>query len=180
MAEPEAGFPPYAFVPGGPWPHPTRTPDGHSFLKKDDPKPQPIDPTSWQESRTYRRGIELFNAGYYWEAHEEWEGLWHSLGRKGPIADLIKALIKLGAAGVKIREGQSKGASTHAQRAAKLFESVQVDLGPRALGLDLPGLARLATDIAASPPKCNFSTEVTVGRVFAFELTPRSSGDDPE
>ncbi|TGQ49534.1 DUF309 domain-containing protein, partial [Mesorhizobium sp. M1C.F.Ca.ET.210.01.1.1] len=26
----------------------------------------------------FRWGIDLFNHGYYWEAHEAWEPLWHA------------------------------------------------------------------------------------------------------
>ena len=65
--------------------------------------PMPADAAA---SPMFRRGVALFNAGYYWEAHEAWEGLWHAYGRRGPTADVLKALIKLAAAGVKVREGQ--------------------------------------------------------------------------
>ena len=64
--------------------------------------------------------IELFNAGYYWEAHEAWEGLWHAHGRRGATADLIKGLIKLAAAGVKVRERRPRGVITHSRRAASV------------------------------------------------------------
>lgn len=174
MMEPDEAFPPYAFVPGGPWPHPTRTPAGHSFLHKHDPKPEPIDPAHWEDSREYLHGIRLFNGGYYWEAHEAWEGLWHAAGRRGPIADLLKALIKLAAAGVKVRERQSSGVATHAGRAAFLFQSIQTEIGPTFLGLNLRNLAEIATKLAASPPKCDVDPAVRVHRVFEFEIRPIS------
>ncbi len=65
-------FPPYAFVPGGPWPHPTGSPEGHSAGRGAEPVP-PIPEGDWAGSPAYRRGIALFNAGFYWEAHEAWE-----------------------------------------------------------------------------------------------------------
>ncbi len=40
---------------------------------------------------------------------------------RGPAADVVKALIKLAAAGVKVREGQEHGVRTHSRRAAELF-----------------------------------------------------------
>jgi len=69
----------------------------------------PSDPANWQASAEYLRGIELFNHGYYWESHEVWESLWHAAGRTGPIADFLKGLIALAAAGVKVREGKAAG-----------------------------------------------------------------------
>src|SRR5207245_4482297 len=129
-----------AFGPGGPWPHPTGSPQGHSAGKPHEVVP-PIGRDDWRDSSAYLRGIQLFNAGYYWEAHEAWEGLWHAHGRKGPTADVLKGLIKLAAAGVKVRERQPGGVSTHANRAAALFEAVREKEGPRVLGLDLVWLA---------------------------------------
>ena len=64
----------------------------------------PIVADGWALSPAYLRGVELFNAGYYWEAHESWEALWHAHGRRGPTAGVLQGLIKLAAAGVKIRE----------------------------------------------------------------------------
>jgi hypothetical protein len=81
----------------------------------------PLDPQNWQASETYRYAIDLFNHGYYWEAHESWESLWHAAGRRGPIATWLKALIKLAAAAVKLREGNARGATRHAQRALHLL-----------------------------------------------------------
>ncbi len=34
-----------------------------------------------------KNGVDLFNHGYYWESHEEWESLWHAAGRRGVVAD---------------------------------------------------------------------------------------------
>jgi predicted metal-dependent hydrolase len=55
-------------------------------------------------------GQDLFNHGYYWEAHEAWEGLWQTANRGTPLRAFLKALILLSAAGIKIREGKT-GAS---------------------------------------------------------------------
>jgi hypothetical protein len=43
-------------------------------------------------------GLDLFNHGYYWEAHEAWEGLWQVVDRGGPSRMLFKGLILLSAA----------------------------------------------------------------------------------
>src|SRR4051794_21689442 len=96
---PDEPFPPYAFVPDR-FPHPTSDSAGHS-LGKEPPVPPQVDPESWQQCRPYLFGIDLYNGGYYWESHVAWESLWIACGRKGTVADLLKGLIKLAAAGVK-------------------------------------------------------------------------------
>ena len=125
-------LPAYTYVPGGPWPHPNRSPQGHSFGIA--PPMPAATPSARKGVRRFLRGVELFNAGYYWEAHEVWEGLWHADGRRGPTADVLKALIKLAAAGVKVREGRENGVRTHCRRAA---ESVR--RGGRARGASPTG-----------------------------------------
>lgn len=48
-------------------------------------KPEEIDPASLVEPaltasewNIYLRGVKLFNAGRFWDAHEVWEGLWRN------------------------------------------------------------------------------------------------------
>jgi uncharacterized protein len=104
-------------------PHPIRDPAGHSYKVKL-PEVAPPDPSDWRGSPLYCWGIDLFNAGYYWEAHEAWEAVWVAAGRRGVVADFLKALIKLAAGGVKIREGTPAGARRHLRRARELFDIV--------------------------------------------------------
>ncbi len=165
-------MPPYSYVPGGPWPHPISDPDGHSFGHRGGLVP-PITGDAWHGSTAYRVGISLFNAGYYWEAHEAWESLWHAHGRQGPIADLLKGLIKLAAAGVKVREDQPHGVTTHASRAASLFEAAQIEVGPTCLGLDLEWLAATACEVASQTPIDTAEAGSAVSIVFGFRLEPR-------
>jgi hypothetical protein len=84
----------------------------------------PLDPDNWRDSEEYLYGIDLFNHGYYWEAHEAWEAVWHAAGRTGRIADFLKALIKLAAAAVKAREGSPTGAARHAHRCRELLDTI--------------------------------------------------------
>src|ERR1700730_17842609 len=42
------------------------------------------------------RGIDLFNNGRYWDAHEAWEGDWMP-DRKGPDSGFYKGLIQVAA-----------------------------------------------------------------------------------
>jgi hypothetical protein len=168
----DPSLPPYAFVPGGPWPHPRSSPEGHSYGRVEPPA-APIAAGGWADSPAYRTGLALFNAGYYWEAHEVWESLWHAHGRHGPVADILKGLIKLAAAGVKVRERQRHGVTIHAHRAADLFRSTRLASGPIGLGLDLAACESFAREIAAVPPADPAPEGARVSVVFPFRLEPR-------
>ncbi|MBI1322762.1 DUF309 domain-containing protein [bacterium] len=150
-------FPPYTYVPGGPWPHPKSHPQGHAHHTPEYTVP-PIDPDHWQESETYQQANRLFDAGYYWEAHEAWERLWHASHRTGPVARMLKGLIKLAAAGVKIRELRPAGASTHAGRAQIIFQELCHELGPNFLGQDLESLVAFAERTKISPALLSHET----------------------
>lgn len=115
--QPDRPLPPYAYVPGKS-PHPLSDPQGHMFGQQEQAAAAG-DP--WWQNESWLWGFDLFHHGYYWEAHEAWENLWISVGRRGPAADLIKGLIKLAAAGVKAREGKPEGVRRHARRAEQLF-----------------------------------------------------------
>ncbi len=115
-------------------------------------------------------GVRLFDAGYYWESHEAWEGLWHAAGRRGATAELLKGLIKLAAAGVKVREGQEHGIRTHAARAAESFAASRTLGGVGQLGLDLDILIQHARSLAGSPPTDPGPLDAPVTRVFAFRI----------
>jgi hypothetical protein len=155
---PEEPLPPYAHVPGR-TPHPVSDPAGHSY-NTSRPRPARPDPDDWAGCREYLYGIDLFNRGYYWEAHEVWEALWHACGRRGVTADFLKGLIRLAAAGVKGREGRPEGVRSHGRAARRLFEQVARERGPALpcyLGLSLDGLIRDAAALAEQPeaaPRC--------------------------
>lgn len=146
---PDVPLPPYTYVPGRS-PHPFSDPRGHSFGQRPE-RPEPPDELRWQECRAYLYGIDLFNHGYYWEAHETWEGLWHACGRGGRMGSFLKALIKLAAAGVKLREGKPLGVHSHAGRAVELFQQTALGMtDSRYMGLELEELIRFATDLRNS------------------------------
>lgn len=170
---PDAAFPPYTFVPGR-TPHPVRDPAGHLFGKSPE-LPTPLDPERRQESRAYLYGVDLFNHGYYWEAHEVWEGLWRAAGRTGQIADFLKGLIKLAAAGVKVRQGQPRGVAGHAAGAADLFRDIARQLGGEEsiyLGLRLRDLLAFAAQIEQLAADVRSDEDASVKVVFAFSLRP--------
>ena len=54
-------------------------------------------------------GIELFNSGRYWDAHEAWEGDWMP-DRKGPDSGFYKGLIQVAAGCLHYSRRNRRGA----------------------------------------------------------------------
>jgi uncharacterized protein len=170
---PDTAFPPYTFVPGR-TPHPVRDPGGHLYGQTPE-LPPPLDPDHWQIGRAYLHGVDLFNHGYYWEAHEVWEGLWRAAGRTGRTADFLKGLIKLAAAGVKVRQGQPRGIASHATGAAELFRDIARQLGGEDaayLGLRLRDLIAFAQQIERQAADVRSDEDTGVKVVFPVVLHP--------
>ena len=154
-------LPPYSYVSGFA-PHPLSDPRGHMQGRAAPFSPDQawISPDqAWSgllvDSEEYRYGVDLFNHGYYWEAHEAWESLWHAAGRKGALAAWLKALIKLAAAAVKLREGNSRGVERHAQRAQELLNQLTAANSPDQawsglwLGIAIEDVRNVASDLIA-------------------------------
>ncbi|MEQ8849263.1 DUF309 domain-containing protein [Botrimarina sp.] len=153
----EACFPSYSYVPGL-RAHPVTDAAAHTVGAVPG-VPPPLCPKRWSENRTYLYAIDLFNHGYYWEAHEAWESLWHAAGRRGRTADWLKGLIKLTATAVKLREGNAVGVRRHARRASELLRSVCPN-GGRFAGLEsapivdfLERLSVTSAPLVADPDK---------------------------
>ena len=165
-------MPAYSYVPGK-FPHPIRDPQGHSFGEVPDEVVH-LNPRRWQECRAYLRGIDLFNHGFYWEAHESWEAVWHAAGRQGAVADFIKGLIKLAAACVKAREGSAIGVARHATRGDKLFRELQSTSATESsmMGLSLAELREIALCLAASADHFVDTSDEPVVVIHDFLLVP--------
>lgn len=89
----------------------------------------------------FARGVELFNAGRYFDAHEEWEHLWRECGESDRrfVQSLIHAAVALYQWGI----GNATGARTQLTRGrAKAGE-----YPPAHLGVDA---TRLWADVAAA------------------------------
>jgi uncharacterized protein len=56
----------------------------------------------------FRRGVGLFDEGEFFEAHEEWEALWHET--RGAARDFIQGLIQVTSAMHHLRNGNMRGA----------------------------------------------------------------------
>lgn len=167
----QSRLPAYSYVPGM-FPHPFREPQGHSY-GKEPPPAAPVTADKWRDSAAYLHACDLFDSGYYWEAHEAWESLWLAAGRHGETADFLKGLIKLAAAGVKAREGNVAGVRRHSSRAIELLEAVRQSHGEAPfLGISLRELIGQIQQIASAPESIIDPREFPVVVVIPFPLQP--------
>ncbi|WP_232846654.1 DUF309 domain-containing protein [Devosia beringensis] len=171
---PDRMLPAYAYLPGSTQPHPVRDPKGHSYEQGE------LQPAQGVDTVALLWGIDLFNLGYYWEAHEAWEPLW--IATKGAVWDrtLYKGLIMLAATGVKIRERKWVPAMRHADRAGKALRLLSSGRGGRLI--DQIGIAppHLATLVEAAAAEASFHKPISDRSrpecVFAFFLGQKSGG----
>ena len=148
---PDEPFPPYRFVPGGREPHPLME-GGYAHGRQ--PEPPPFRTAEkWRNNAAYLRGLDLFNRGWWWEAHEVWESYWHVVeGRDTVQHDLFKALIQLAACALQRERGSDAGAARLLFSAVKLLEGLQGGTGgARLCGLDLERLVGHAHQFLGEP-----------------------------
>ena len=119
---PNEPLPAYRFLPGRN-PHPTRNPAGHSY-GREEPEVPWVAPGDWAESVSYLRGADLYNQGFWWEAHEAWEGLWHTTDKSGPQGNFLQGLIQVGAALIKEAVDQPRGSARLAEAALRRLDGV--------------------------------------------------------
>jgi hypothetical protein len=151
----------------GKGPHPVRDPEGHSY------RLQPVLANASLDSDEFAWGQDLFNHGYYWEAHEAWEGLWQIANRGSPLRAFLKGLILLSATGVKIREGKRAPAMRHAGRAGALLRDLTTaphDHFSCALGMSPGMLADLAERAVEVMPSSVITLQGQPEPVFDFVL----------
>lgn len=170
---PTVELPSYTHVPGTTTPHPIRDPKGHSYGRRGRPQ-MGLTADNWAENRVYLLAMDYFNQGYYWEANDEWERLWRVSGQDTPVGHFLKGLVKIAAAGVKVREKSIHGVRRHAASAGEVFADVAAEVNTDFFcGLEFVML-QFAADRAA---QLSYEEEFTDGkpvRVFPFALQPES------
>lgn len=125
-------FPKRKYIPGKSI-HPRKAPDLYPIPEL----PQCILTNAndnWLKCERYLYAIDLFNFGYWWEAHEVLEGVWMQSGRKTELALFIQGIIQISAALLKDSQGNGRGAillSTKGlaklKRQSAFFLGVEVD-----------------------------------------------------
>ena len=185
---PAITLPPYSYVPGHDLPHPVNNPAGHLYAVRDSGHDPPIAaavladlPTVLHSRRSalaatladnsrWLHALDLFNAGFYWEAHEAWESFWNALGRTTTEALFVQGLIHLAAAAVKIREGKPAGVTRHSQRARELLGDLRAAEVGGTLGLAPESISAVVTELEHFTPACWHTSRTPVVRVLAESL----------
>ncbi|MDZ7842394.1 MAG: DUF309 domain-containing protein [Gammaproteobacteria bacterium] len=130
-------LPPYRFVPRR-QPHPTADPRGHSYGRAPPYEAAPMDGHRWRASPAYLFGCDLYNRGYWWEAHEAWESIWQLADREGPERAALQGLIQLANCHLKLHMGLVNVVPRLQRRYGAHFDRAVGLVGMPFLGLDLP------------------------------------------
>ena len=126
---PAFAFPERPYLPGR-GPHPSRVP---TFTA---PDATALPPDRWREDDLWLFGVDLFNHGYWWEAHEVWETRWRA-SADAPTRPFLAALIQIAAALIQRHVGREGAMRRLADRAASNLESVVATGAHRFMGLDV-------------------------------------------
>lgn len=168
---PTSELPRYTHVPGTGTPHPYRDPQGHSYNRKPGAS-KPLIEEHWAENRSYLIALDYFNLGFYWEANDECDRLWRASNPESMVGRFLKGLVKLAAAGIKVREDSIHGVRRHAASAGEVFADVAAESDTdRFCGLDFT-LLQFAADRAA---QLVYPDDLEPGRplrVFPYLLLP--------
>lgn len=119
------------------------------------PRAEPVhDPAA---SPLLSEGIDLFNAGKHWHAHEAWEQLW--LGLEGDEKRFVQGLIMAAAMLHQYKRGVVRGVVNHHQN---VLERVSAH-APERWGIDVQGLlaqlARFAEAAGREPPDLDLDAD---------------------
>lgn len=135
---PEVPFPSYRHLPGE-TPHPHRHPQGHRFR---DPFEGAVpENAGWRRDKAYLLGIDLYNHGFWWEAHEQWEPKWQRAGPGTAEGLFLQGLIQLAAAAIKQHQGNERGFRLLSGNGLEKLEEVAGRRGTCFMGLDVEAFA---------------------------------------
>ena len=108
-----SGHPARRRVPDGPRYCPERRLPGQRYVPGQGPHPSTRapsvpEPEAWDGDEAtlrghpdYLWGVDLYNQGYYWEAHEAWEDLWRQVETDTRPRRFLQGLIQCTAAALK-------------------------------------------------------------------------------
>jgi len=114
------------------------------------------------EKSQFQRGIELFNAGNFFEAHEAWEEIW--LAATEPEKTFLQGLIQVAAAFHHYSRGNRKGMESLLE--AGLTKLAQFKDGHRGIAvarlrMDAKEWWAAAQDANTAPPQIEFHREAS-------------------
>ena len=169
-------LPAQAYVPGKG--HGTGRPQALEAAAPGDGEPAaaPEGKTDWQRHPAFLWGLDLYNHGYPWEAHEVWETLWRQAPRPSAVRDLLQALIQCAAAVVHATAGRTAGQRRLAERALARLAAVHAAVGPRCLGIDVASQAQGMRAFALAGGEGDWP-RIALAPGAATEATPEATPD---
>ena len=82
-------------------------------------------------------GVDLYNHGFYWEAHEEWEELWKQAAARSSARYFLQGLIQCAAASLKGSSEQWTACQTLGEKGLSKLAKVRTAPDAHYQGLDL-------------------------------------------
>lgn len=113
-------------------PHPYMDEGGHSYQEKL-PVITDFNEQNWQDCDPYLYAIDLFNQGYWWEAHELLKQVCYAVGRDSEIGSFLEAVIQIAAGELKHYMREQRGAQVLLERGLNGLSATQ----PVFLGIDI-------------------------------------------
>lgn len=141
---PELALPERAFIPGrGPKPASSQLPAPYLAAER------------WRDNDAYLWGVDLYNHGYAWEAHEAWEALWRAAKHDATQATFLQGLIQCAAAQVKTSMSDREAAERVLERGLARLSHVRAQEGDRYMGLSLARhlAERAGSSVGGAVPK---------------------------
>ncbi|MEX2555124.1 MAG: DUF309 domain-containing protein [Actinomycetota bacterium] len=111
-------------------------------LPRDASNRMPEEPPAASPGEALARGIEHFNAGRYFQAHEAWEEGWHASPE--PERDFWQGLTQLAVGLTHLQRGNAHGATTLLRRGARRLRPY----GASHMGVSVAPLVAFADDAA--------------------------------
>lgn len=89
-----------------------------------------VPPERFRENEEFLFGIDLFNHGFYWEAHEAWEGVWRRCARGTVQHVFLQGLIQITASYLKRVLDEARAADDLLDRGCRRLENLAVERVP--------------------------------------------------
>ncbi len=153
----------------GTTPHPRTHPEGHSYGQPEPDSP-PLSGANWQRHTAFLRGVHLFNHGYWWEAHEQWEAAW----RRDPdpvVRSFLQGLIQSAAALLKREAGSDRGCRALWERGAMNLGQAAARF-PICAGVDIAVFTQQMAHTLAEPIPGTGGGAHETGRGPRLDLVP--------
>jgi uncharacterized protein len=109
--------------------------------------PRPVIAADWEANEPYRYGAALCLNGFFWEAHEVWEAVWMACPANSRERRLLRTLIQLANAGLKLRMGRANAAARLLAEAEELLGDCEAAGRDRSfMGVDVAAQRRAAAE----------------------------------